>query len=178
MDTFSSIEDVRTVSQFTDTGMVSDDLINLRKDQAYKVICKYLISDIKTLVDDNDLDSDQEWDLRIGEAQLASFFICRSLALKFTLGKFNKEISSSQGGVWRDFDSRKNIDFNNLQKIMWEEAMETLSDYLEETPKIGNLGGKDPYTNAETSATLNQNWDKPYTDAQLAQIKADWLVDI
>jgi len=143
---FSDNDTIRILGQLDDTVMVPEALISLRRMQAYNLICRYLKPEYKAKNDAGTLTTDELWDLKIGEAELAVSILCKSLALRFTLYKFNRSLSSGLAGGESERDSRKNLDFRLMRKDWWLQAWGTLTDYVTSIPNMGDGGGLDPYS--------------------------------
>lgn len=156
---FSDNTTIRDVTQLLDPDMVPEAAVESAKLTAYRIIYKNLTTAFKAKVDGGTLTDSEQFDLKIGEAQLAGALLCRSMATRFTLYKFNRSIASGIGGGQSERDSRKNLDFKSLASDWMEAAWGILAGYLESVPRIGNVGGVDPYTNFDFSAVKNENLD-------------------
>lgn len=170
--TFSDNVVVRSISQFDSVDMAPEGLVDLRRQQAYNTIYKNLKPEFKTKVDGGTLTDTEAFDLKMGEAELTTAFLCKSLAAKFTLYKWNRSIASGIGGGQSDRDSRKNLDFKMLYAVWLEQALDILAGYLESVPKIGDIGGTDPYSAFNFVAEKNQ--DLEALSAEEENIEINW----
>jgi len=170
--TFSNNVVVRSIGQLDSIDMVPEAVVDLRRKQAYYIIYKNLKPAYKTKVDGGTLTEAEAFDLNVGEAELATAFLCKSLATKFTLFKFNRSIASGIGGGQSDRDSRKNIDFKQLIPIWLELALSTLGDYLSSIPRIGEMGKLDPYSMFDFEAVKNEDLESMSEEEEA--LEANW----
>jgi len=164
--TFSDSYTIRVISQLDEIHMVPDAVVDIRRVQAYNLIYKYLKPEYKTKVDGGTLTDLETWDLKMAEAEIATALLCKSLATRFTLYKFNKSIASGIGGGESERDSRKNIDFKGLIQIWWDQGWGSAADYITGVPRMGDLGGLDPYSIFNFDAVKNEDLESFSTEEE------------
>ena len=111
-----------------------------------------------TKVSNSTLTTDEAFDLKVGETEVTTAILCKAYALRYTMYKYNRSISTGSIGGESDRDSVKNLDFlDKMFPAFWSEGWGSMSEYITSLPNIG--GPLDPYSTFNFAIVKNENLD-------------------
>jgi len=170
--TFSENSDVREFSTFDDTNIVKEVTVSQARLKANRLIMKALKNEYAIKVANGTLTTDESFDLKVGEVEIATAILCKSYALRYTMYKYNRSISTGQIGGESDRDSVKNIDFlDKMYPAFWEEGWSYISDYVTNIPGVV----LDPYSTFMFDIVVNENLDGPAEVTDADATESDYL---
>jgi len=159
--------DVREFSTFDDTALVKEVTVTQARLKAFRLIMKCLKPEYLVKYNADPLlctlTTDELFDLKVGETEITTAILCKAYALRYTMYKYNRSISTGSIGGESDRDSVKNIDF--LEKMFpafWNEGWGSMSEYITSLPNIG--GPLDPYSTFNFAIVKNENLDGTVCD--------------
>jgi hypothetical protein len=155
---FSTNDDIREFSTFDDTDLVKEITLSQARTKAERLILKYMKSGYLAKHNSGLLTADELFDLKVGEVQIATSILCKNYALRYTMYKFNRSISTGSIGGESDRDSQKNLDFLKMAPIFWEEGWGAISEYIDNVPLAAGMH-LDPNTFFNFSVNKNSNLD-------------------
>lgn len=158
---FCENSDVREFSTFDDTNIVKEVTITQARLKAERLIRKSLTPTYLAKVDAGTLTTDETFDLKVGETEIATAILCKAYALRYTMYKYNRSISTGSIGGESDRDSVKNLDFlEKMYPAFWMEGWGCIAEYITAIPNFGTITGLlDPYSTFGFKVVQNHNLD-------------------